>query len=194
MSAALVNAAQAYIRSQFTQQQLLTVDLYGGEFNAGEIDHKGFSCPAVLLAVLGWQPDPERGRNARRVRLAAFVVTKHVRREQRMLEASTLAEAVSLVLRRWKPDLAELGTAYALDETPGAENMYSRKVDEKGLALWLVSWDQTFVPAPGTAVGDLYDLLRVEIDDTTRQGTVPATAPSPTGLVVTEDVQFKTPL
>lgn len=195
MSAALVNAAQAFIRSRFTRQQIITVDLYGGEFNAREVDYKGFACPAVLLGLLGWQPSPEHGRHARRVRLAAFVVTKHAQRVPRMLEASTLAEALCLALRQWRPALAEAdGLAYALDEVPAAENLYSRTIDEKGLALWLVSWDQTFVPGPGANPDQLFDLLRVDIEDTTQQGTVPAVAPGPTGLVVTEDVKFNTPI
>lgn len=195
MSAVLVNAVKDMVRARFTRQQLLTVDLYGGEFNATEVDYKGFACPAVLLALLGWQPSPEHGRHARQVRLAAFVVTKHAQREQRMLEASTLAEALCLVLRQWQPSLpAEDGVIYRLDAAPSAENLYSRAVDAKGLALWLVSWDQTFVPGPGANPDALFDLLQVDIADMTRQGRVPAPAPGPTGLVVTEDVTFKTPL
>lgn len=194
MSAVLVNAVRDKVRGAFTRQQLLTVDLYGGEFNATEVDYKGFACPAVLLALLGWQPNTERGRHARDVRLAAFVVTKGMQRDQRMLEASTLAEALCLVLRQWRPVSDEQGTVYALDAAPSAENLYSRSVDAKGLALWLVSWEQTFVPGPGANPDALFDLLRVDITDTTQQGRVPAAAPGPTGLVVTDDVQFKTPL
>lgn len=194
MSAALVKAVQGHIRSQFTQQQLLTVDLYGGEFNSTEIEFKSFACPAVLIACLGWQPRADRGRRARDVRLGAFVVTKHPRREDRMLEASTLAEALSLVLPRWRPAADPAGEIDALDDPPTAENLYSRSVDAKGLALWLVSWEQTFVPAPSTTVADLYDLVRVEIQDTTQQGHVP-TSPAPAGtLVVTEQVDFNTPI
>lgn len=195
MSAILVNAVSTLIRSKFTRQQLLTVDLYGGEFNAREVDYKGFACPAVLLGLLGWQPSPEHGRHARRVRLAAFVVTKHAQRVQRMLDASTLAEALCLVLRQWTPSVApEDGVIYRLDEAPAAENLYSRAIDDKGLALWIVSWEQTFVPGPGANTDQLFDLLQVDITDTTQQGQAPAPAPGPTGLVVTEDVKFKTPL
>lgn len=198
MSAALLDAAQAHIRSLFTRQQVLDVQPYGGEFSAAEIDKLSFSCPAVLLGVLGWQPGEAtgrlRGRHARKVRMAAFIVTKHVRRTDRMLEAMSLADRLCIGLRNWQPASTTAFDLAALDEPPSAENLYGRAVDQAGLALWLVDWTQSIAPKPGLTDSELFDLLRVDITDTTQQGMVPAAPAGPTGLVVTEDVQFKTPI
>lgn len=199
MSVLLLNAAVDYLRDQFTQQVVPTIQRYAGEFNAAEVGRFSFSCPAVLVAVLGWKPANDdsrlRGRHARQVRLAAFVVTKHVRREDRMDAAAALSDQLCVLLRDWRPDDAALAVDIApLEDTPSAENLYGAAIDEQGLALWLVDWWQAAQPKPGLPPAALYDLLRVDIEDTTQQGQVPAAAPGPTGLVVTERVDFKTPL
>ena len=197
MSAALLQATVDLIRDAFTRQELATVDRYGGEFSAAEIDRLSFSCPAVLVTVLGWQPPGDRsrlrGKHARAIRMAAFVVTKHARRDERMAEAMTLAGRLSVLLRNWVPANTLPITAAALNEAPTAENLYGAAIDKQGLALWLLTWDQDAEPKPGDGA-ELFDLLRVDIEDTTQQGQVPAAAPGPTGLVVTERVDFKTPL
>jgi hypothetical protein len=197
MSAILLDQVKSLVRDAFTRQDVATVEVYGGEFNSAEMDQLSYSCPAILITVLGWQPAGTGGRvsgkYARRVRLAAFVATKHAKRELRMAQAMSLAERLALVLRDWRPNdgalAMDLGPAEA---EPAAENLYSRAIDKQGQALWLVSWDQCVAPKPTVRPGELFDLLRVEITDHTQPGAVPA--PPGSGvpdLVVTEDVQFQ---
>lgn len=198
MSAALLQATVDHIRASFTRLELATVQPYAGEFMAAEIPRLSFSCPAVLVTVLGWQPPGERSRlrskHARAVRMAAFVVTKNARgREDRMDEAMAISSRLCTLLRNWVPANSLPITVAALNEAPTAENLYGRAVDEQGLALWLAKWDQDAEPKPGDGA-ELFDLVRVDIEDLTQQGQVPAAPPGPTGLVVTERVDFNNPI
>lgn len=197
MSAILVPAATDYIRAAFTTKQVAVVQSYGGQFSGAEIGKVGYACPAIFVTGLGWrQADNGKrltGRGTRRVRMAAFVVTAHVKREERMKEAAALADRLCTVLCNWHPanPTEQLYTLAALEEDPVAENLYSRKIDDSGQALWLVDWFQTIKPAPGLSAGQLYDLLQIDLTHLTRQGVAPP-VPLPSGAVptVTDDVQF----
>jgi phage gp37-like protein len=198
MSALLLQATQAYVRTQFSKQDLATLEPYGGQFSADDFSKVSFNCPAIFLTVLGWQPvtsgDGVRlvGRDVRSVRMAAFVAFKHVKREARMLGAMNLADRLSLALTRWQPNTGDQPYTLApLNEDAACENLYGQKVDKAGMALWLVDWRQAVKPAPGTTWEELGDLLRIEITDTTHQGDVPA-EPAPGGAVpiVSEEVNF----
>jgi phage gp37-like protein len=196
MSAILLDQVVAFVRDSFTRQEVATVDIYGGEFNSAEMDQLSYNCPAILITVLGWQPAGTGGRltsrHARRVRLAAFVATKHAKRSARMAQAMSLAERLALLLRNWTPADHALMTLAGAEAEPAAENLYSRAIDKQGQALWLVSWEQCVAPKPHINPAELFDLLRVDITDHTLQGSVPA-APSPAApdLVVAETVNFK---
>lgn len=198
MSTVLLQATLDMLRAAFTPREVPTIQPYGGEFSAAEIDQLSFSCPAILVAPLGWTSGASDGRlqskHARQVRMAAFVVTKAVSRPERMQQAMALAGRVCVLLRNWRPaDDATFDLA-GLEDSPGAENLYGRAVDAKGLALWLVDWTQGVAPKPG-ADAELFDLVRVDIEDTTQPGQIPpAATTNPTGLTVTERVDFRTPI
>ncbi|MEY4427641.1 MAG: hypothetical protein RLZZ182_330, partial [Pseudomonadota bacterium] len=142
MSVLLMGAVKAFVREQFTAQQVLTVDYYGGEFSAEEVAFSGQPVPAVLIAGLGWTPPRgnERmvGNTVRVCHMAAFVVTKDGGRAERMLAAQALAEQLDLALTMWRP-ADQAGPLEVVGPEPGvrAENVYNRKIDAKGLALWL---------------------------------------------------------
>lgn len=195
MSAVLaLDAVLAQVRGAFTRAELATVEPYGGQFNGEGIGRLSFACPAVLVTVLGWQPAQRgrvmAGRHVRELRLAAFVVTRHARRDERLRQAMALSEALALRLAQWAPDAAPGLELAPLEDEPRCENLYGPAVDDAGLALWLVTWAQC---ARATlAPEQLWDLLRVEITDHTAQGVVaPDDAPAPPPIVVTEDVRFK---
>ena len=196
MSAVLLTAVIDRLRASFTRADLAEVRAYGGEFNSAEFDATSYTCPAVLITVLGWKPEAHSkrlsGRDVRSVRLAAFVVAKHAKREARLTVAMTLAERVAMVLRQWHPaDLDVPVLLGPLEAEPTCENLYSRAIDAKGQALWLVSWEQCCKPL--VPLSQLYDLLSVDITDTTRQGTAPAAAGGTTNSpTVTEQVDFAT--
>ena len=196
MSVHLLTATLAFVRSAFTAQEVATVQPYGGEFNSVEMDQLSYSCPAILITSLGFEDKPSGGRisgkNTVEVRMAAFVAAKHAKRELRMDAAMNLAERLSLLLRPWVPTDEVLPVNLGPLE-PGlrCENLFSRAIDAKGQALWLVSWTQCVQPKPGVGLAELGDLLRVEIIDTTHPGTLPAPpTPGPATLIVTEEVNF----
>lgn len=194
MSVLLLNAAVDYIRAQYTRAEVAEVRPYGGEFSGAELQHTSYNCPAILVTVLGWKPEPQSrrlgGRDVRGVRMAAFVVCKHAKQAQRMAQAMTLAERLCLDLKAWTPLQLDLPMAIGpLEQEPVAENLYGRAIDAKGQALWLVGWEQCVKPT--VPLPQLYDLLAIEIDDITHQGTAPVPSPAPApALVVTEDVAF----
>lgn len=194
MSALLLSAAVDYLRGQFTTAEAATVRMYAGEFSSEEVMRVSFTCPALFVTVLGWQPEHEgkrlSGKYVRNVSMAAFVAYKHAQRDQRMTGAMNLADKLGIVLRRWHPDNSSSPITIApLEEDARCENLYGRAIDAQGLALWLVSWKQCM--APQVPVEQLYDLVAIDITDKTRRGTVPAApTPAPSPLTVTEDVQF----
>lgn len=197
MSAALLTESLAYIRAQFTRAELATVEPYGGEFSGDEIDKLSYSCPAVLVTVLGWSPETGgtrlSGKHVRNVRMAAFVATKHAKRELRMAQAMQIADKLATGLRLWQPSTTLPVTIAPLEEDAECENLYGRAIDKAGQALWLVRWQQCV--RPDLPLPQLYELLHIDVYDTTRQGRegVPVAAPQPPNsapLVVTEDVAF----
>jgi phage gp37-like protein len=194
----LLDQAVARVRASFTRSELVTCQPYAGEFSTAEIPHKSFACPAIFITVLGWQPASGNGRmvgrNTNTVRLAAFVVFKHAERNKRMAGAMLLAERLAINLRQWAPMTEAANAALpvtigGLETDAGCENLYSRALDDDGLALFLVDWHQDV--KPNVPLEQLWDLLSVDIIDNTRRGSVPADAAA-TGITpaVTEQVNF----
>lgn len=196
MSVLLLDQVIAHVRGAFTVSEVREVRAYAGEFSGTEIPQVSFSAPAILITVLGWKPSRNSrltGRNVRLVRLAAFIVTKNAtNREARMRDAMLLSERLGITLSLWVPsDTAALSIG-PLEADAQAQNLYSRAVDDKGLALWMMDWEQACKPLLQPA--QMWDLLAIEITDHTRQGLIPGSAaPTATGpLKVTEDVRFTT--
>lgn len=194
MSVLLLAQTRDHIRSQFSPQQVVDVGYYGGEFSSEEVTQSSYKTPAILIAGLGWSRPRggERmlGRNTRVVHMAAFVVTSNGNRQDRMLEAQGLAEMLDLALEMWLPANAEDAVIElaAVEPNIRCENIYNRKIDARGQALWLVSWQQCVKPQ--RPLPEIYDLLGVEITNYVTQPTAPAPSPEPVALTVTEDIHF----
>jgi hypothetical protein len=200
MSVLLLDQVAALLRASFTPAEVAQVRTYGGEFSAGEIDKLSYNCPAILITCLGWEPHHngkyQSGRLTRKVRMAAFVATKHAERALRMRLAMNLADKLSLVLQAWQPDNSADTPLCSgpLEDAPRCENLYNRAIDKAGQALWLVDWEQTVQAVAPLPV--LVDWLAVDIDDTVRRGVVPAAPPAPApspavpALVVKEAIIF----
>lgn len=196
MSAILLDKVLAHVRGQFTTAEVATVQEYGGEFDAAEVNQLSFAAPAVFIAVLGWRGTNTStrltGKHVRQYRLGAFIATKHVRRELRMRAAMAIAERLTIGLRTWAPHVSTPIEIAGLEDEPTAENLFSRGIDKQGLALWLVDWRQCIRPT--VPLEQLYDLVAVDIVDTTLQGSAPTDSAVPTvPLVVTEEVRFAAP-
>lgn len=196
MSAALLDQVQAYIRRSFTKAEAVDVRPYAGEFSSEEMDKVSYNCPAIFVTVLGWQPiqggSRLTGKYARNVRVAAFVVAKHAKREERMRLGMALAEKLCFVMREWVPDIDNpVITISPLEEDASAENLYSRAVDRLGQSVWLVDWHQAVKPVLG-ANGKpvLIDWLTTAIEDTVRVTEPPVAPPVGTAATTTEKITF----
>jgi len=187
----LLQQAQQWVRDGFTAAEVRDVKLYGGEFSAEEIPFESYTCPTIMLAVLGWTPGGSRlltGKHVRTARMAAFVVVKHAKRDQRMLDAMRLAERLSVRMRLWKPDCTGLPVCIApLDDDARCENLYGRAVDKKGQALWLVDWEQAVMPL--VPQPQLFDLLAVEVNSHGRASVPGASVPG-TAVTVTQSLSL----
>lgn len=193
MSAYLLQAAVDYLRAGFTRAQVATVKPYGGEFSSAESVQVSFACPAIFVTVLGWEPQLESkrlsGRNVRATHMAAFVVYKHAKRDKRLAGAMALADTAAALLMRWAPPDGDVPVQVApLMEEPTCENLYGRAIDSKSMALWHMRWEQDIKPL--VTPEQQYDLLSIEIIDTTQQGQVQQAAPGGAALTVTEQVDF----
>lgn len=197
MSVALLDQVEAYIRASFTKAEVVTVQPYAGEFSTAEMEKVSYVCPAIFVTVLGWEPlhngHRMSGKYARNVRVAAFVVAKHAKRDQRMRLGMALAEKLCLVMRQWIPDnsAATLINVGPLEDDASCENLYSQPVDRLGQSVWLVDWHQAVKPVL-TAMGApaLTDWLSVAIEDTARIAEPPTSPPAGTPLTVTEKITF----
>lgn len=195
MSVLLMGTSKSFVRDTFTPQEVVTVDYYGGEFSGDEVVVTGFKAPAILIAGLGWKRprggERMAGRGARVCHMAAFVVTSENNRIDRMLSAQRLAERLDLALTTWTPENepeAMLEVAAPEDDVR-CENVYGRKVDAKGLALWLVTWRQCvrpLVPLP-----QLYELLGIEITSTNKLPFVVQQPDSDSPVPVTHEINFQ---
>lgn len=171
MSVLLMAQVKAFVRDKFSAQDVVSVDYYGGEFSGDEVAVSGFKAPAILIAGLGWTRPrgTERllGKGTRVCHIAAFVVTNLNSRSDRMLEAQRLAEMLDLALVTWTPT-NEAGAAVevaAPEEDIRCENIYNKKLDKAGMAVWLVTWRQCIKPK--LPLPQLYELLSIEIVSTT---------------------------
>lgn len=178
----LLEQQLAYVRSLFTEQAVPTVQEYAGEFNAEEVNRMSFSCPAVLISVLGWggAKDSKRMGNRRNARLhkcVAFVVTDDVNRIDRMKAATAIADSLAYGLTAWTPEDQPTCAISAIEEEPDAENMFGRAMDQKGLALWMLVWEQAAMPLRSPAA--MFDLTKVSIESTARHTSVPTSQDEP---------------
>lgn len=195
--AVLMGTLRDYLRG-YLPPDIKTVDFYGGEFDDKEITKYEFACPAVLITCLGFGSskmlDRSGGKYAQAARMACFVVTKNATREGRLIEAADLAERLAVLIKAWNPKCPTVQEALpkgrALQPEPQicilpaecesvqAENLYSRKVDDHKLAIWLVSWMQGFEPEHGINTGLLAPLAGAHLDSAFGVNPpAPATAP-----------------
>lgn len=199
-ASAMLRGLRDYLREQLPQEEVATVDYYGGEFDEAEISQAEYACPAVFVTCLGFDQakgDRNKGRWARSARMACFVATKAATREGRFVEAVDLVERVMVLAQEWRPVCppalnAEANAASATQSEQispqicigaaeptsfQAENLYNRKTDRHKHAIWVLSWWQDFEPLHGTDPSQLPSLITLEWDSTL--GITPPAAAEP---------------
>lgn len=189
----LLDRVVSKVRAAFTPQEVKMVEVYGGQFNAEEIDFKSYTCPAIFVAVRGMEPKPDGkhlvGQHVKAVEMSAFVVATAATRAARMQSAMVLSERLALALERWQPD-DDANTACdiaPLEEDATCENLYNRQIDKRGQALWVVHWVQCINPR---SKGALWDWLTVQADTLARVAEPAEPAPSTTPVQAYGDVAF----
>jgi len=177
----LLDALKAEIKAK-TGKLFLSVEDYGGQFDEDEIDAKSFTAPAAFTACLGWRKVPKgtylSGKYVWEARIAVFIVTKGASRPQRGRDALIRADAVTRIVTAWSQP-----QCIGRPEAVMAENLYSRKLDKKGLALWMVGWWQEVEfehGMPIVAPEDMPELSQVVIESTAAT-QVPAPPEPPAG-------------
>lgn len=198
MSVLLMGTVKAFVRGAFSVKDVVDVAYYGGEFSSDEVAVSGFKSPAILIAGLGWtRPrghERMTGKGCRVCHMAAFVVTSNNNRVDRMLDAQRLAEQLDLQLTTWTPanaDDAVIEVAAPEDDIR-CENVYNKKIDAKGLALWLVTWRQCIKPR--LPLPRLYELLGIDIVSTNVLPHIsPEEGPAGEPITVTHDIRFQPP-
>lgn len=147
-----------------------------GRPGAAEILRIAAKSPFVLVGCLGFVPRPANaeGQSVATLTLAAWIVTRDVdprpadpkdpkanyplARDDR---AQFIALALAQALRDWDPGQIPGVTAGEAEEVR-ADAIWSVKEDDKGIALWGVSWKQDVVleardpSAPGPVPSELY--------------------------------------
>lgn len=194
MSTVLLDQVQTFIRAAFTKNEVVAVQPYAGEFSTEDMKKVSYNCPTIFVTILGWEPlrDGHRmsGKFSRNVRVAAFVVAQHAKRDQRMRLGMALSEKLCIVMRQWMPDNSGglPVTIGPLEDDASCENLYSQPVDRLGQSVWLVDWHQAVKPV--ATPGALVDWLSVAIEDTARITAPDAAVAGGTPLTVTEKITF----
>ncbi|WP_295579435.1 hypothetical protein [uncultured Lamprocystis sp.] len=124
-----------------------TVLRAGGAFDAGEIRRHVTATPAAIVALLSLGDYTRRGSGgwSVQVQLAAYLLTRdQPALPPRDLAALTLATHTIRAISRanWgRPDAFGVVEQASLDAT----NLYSGSLDAAAVALWVVTWEQTFI-------------------------------------------------
>lgn len=121
---------------------LKTVETHRGRFdNPQEIKRFAVKSPAVLVGCLGFKSLlREGGLNQLACKFAFYVIARDVPNTPREVYCQTIAEGLAALIKD-----ADWGLSNAL--APGAvdaRNIYSAQVDQLGVGLWGLSFEQAF--------------------------------------------------
>ncbi len=137
--------------------------------HAGRMDSKeellriAMSAPCVLIACLGFPRNTlQSGQPRAGARWGAYVITRGAVDEKRDAAALAIVEVLlaNIMGNRW--GVAGAGNPDGLR----AENLYSAKIDNQGVAMWAVTWTQDIDLSPlvDPETLDAFETLNSEID------------------------------
>lgn len=135
---------------------LVQVEPYAGQFGQDGPTRGRVSAPAFFVALLGApladeQPGDER--IALDCRWVAYCLARNARgASDRGRDAMSMAQAWAMHVA----DHAQFGLAEAVQHArlEGMENLYSAALDDKGFALWAVTWRQVVLVGESMWEGD----------------------------------------
>ena len=143
----------AGIRTFFPTDVVTTVDDHAGDFDLKEIQHYAKRSPAIIITIDSSKSNRLGGTIADVLTMHAFIVTRKTTGRSRTLSALIIQEHLLKFLHQ-----GEFGTdeRYATPTEVQAKNLFSRDLDEIGITLWLVRWDQR-LDIPYTETADTLD-------------------------------------
>ncbi len=97
--------------------------------------------PTLKLALLGVTSIKplETQECEASLHMAAFIITNDLRRLEREHAALALVESLTVLLNQQQWNYPYARPAHQIK----AENLFNGEVDKQGIALWVVSWQQT---------------------------------------------------
>ncbi|MCG8637057.1 MAG: DUF1834 family protein [Desulfobacterales bacterium] len=122
--------------------ELKTCESHGGRIDKDEIKRMSGKAPAVYVAVMATGKPKEVGNGEQDVplTLVAYVVATDKRRLSRADAALNMTQTLieRIYCQKWgfEDKVHSAGTA-------SSKNLYSGKIATKGIALWVVTWQQT---------------------------------------------------
>ncbi len=152
--------------------KVATVERHIGRFNTPEevkrwVSKRDGGIRIAALSVLGYEYIG--GRIVGNVQFAGYVFTT----DQYGFEKDTRCEVIAGRMVKELLGKSAPTTAYAKAENFKAQNLYSDKIDDLGVAIWAVSWTQQWyldVPLDETTLDDFLTFdLTGEIDENARK-------------------------
>jgi hypothetical protein len=117
---------------------LKTCQAHGGKFDLKELMRWAVQAPAVLVSVLGGNIQREGGANVIDLRVAAFIVTPGSSASHRDAAVLTIVDAIAALACNNAWDYSQASAPQNIK----CENLYAGDIDQKGVALWAVTWTQ----------------------------------------------------
>jgi len=184
--AAIVATFEARLNTG-SPKPLGTIRWFGGQVAADELLRLSVSLPGILVCMTGFR-SPQTADTRATVQLAAFVIAKGGKGTDGKLiekdaQALVIAEAVTRILgctvhqqsdddedlgplNRW--GLAVTGDVMNLQ----ADNLFSTRTVQGGVAIWGIRWDQT-IELPEDTVADLTAFVTANLTWNLSDGTPP---------------------
>jgi hypothetical protein len=139
----LTDAMTSRLRMLFPSKQVPMVEFHDGEIAETDLERYAFRAPAIVLTVGGTAGAAASGGSVFVPRtFALFIITKPSPDKSK----SALALAIEERLLRFIPfENWCVSPKCGQAERIRSSNLYSSRLDEKGLLLWGVEWTQTII-------------------------------------------------
>lgn len=142
---AIVDTINDTINDQNNPEAVInTAKTHPGRFNQEELSRMAAGrLPQVLVAIIN-APAIKPGDNEQAeisLRFAAFIITADMPTLPKDIGALNLVEAVGAIVpnNRW----GQTGKRLSTPQNISAENLYSGTLDNIGVAVWAITWNQS---------------------------------------------------
>ena len=127
------------MRAFFPKEVVPTVDRHDGDFGPDEIERYAKTSPALILVSNGGESKRQGGIITEAHVFDVFIMTKGKTQRQRTDGALLLYEHFLKLLHSTDWNTQE---CVAIPTDIKSKNLYGKELDELGMALWVVRWEQ----------------------------------------------------